>query len=207
MNKRILIADDHYVVRLGTSMILEDYFAEISTDYAENYEEVKLKLHSNKFDLIILDIEMPGTHYKHMIKELKMIQEDVMIMIFSSYKESIALEYVQEGAEGYLNKLSSEKTFIKAIKAIFEDGYYYPLSLIQKLSEKPKKNDVEKMLSEREFQVFKLLIEGNGNLEIANILQIQMTTASTYKRRIYTKLGARNLVDLLKIYNNSQNPN
>lgn len=204
MNKKILIADDHYVVRLGTALVLENQFAKIAIDYAENYDEVKSKLHAEKFDLIILDIEMPGSTFKYMIKELKMIQEDLMIMIFSSYKESVAIEYIQEGAEGYLNKLSSEKTLIKAIQSIFEDGYYYPLKLIKQLSSRSQKKEVELILSERELQVFKLLAEGNGNLEIANILQIQMTTASTYKRRIYAKLGVNNLIDLLKIYNNQK---
>jgi DNA-binding NarL/FixJ family response regulator len=90
------------------------------------------------------------------------------------------------------------------VQSIFEDGYYYPFKLVKQLSARPQKEEVESILSEREFQVFKLLVEGNGNLEIANILQIQMTTASTYKRRIYAKLGVNNLIDLLKIYN-SQN--
>ncbi|WP_449397791.1 response regulator [Chryseobacterium wanjuense] len=204
MNKKILIADDHYVVRLGTALILESQFAKISIDYAESYDEVKSKLNSEKFDLIILDIEMPGSTFKKMIKELKIIQEDLMIMIFSSYKESVAIEYIQEGAEGYLNKLSSEKTLIKAVQSIFEDGYYYPFKLVKQLSARPQKEEVESVLSEREFQVFKLLVEGNGNLEIANILQIQMTTASTYKRRIYAKLGVNNIIDLLKIYNSQK---
>lgn len=99
-----------------------------------------------------------------------------------------------------MNKLSSEKTLIKAVQSIFEEGYY-PLKLIRMLSDPPQKKDVRKILSEREFEVFKLLAEGNGNLEIANILQIQSSTASTYKRRIYSKLRISNLVELLKIYN------
>lgn len=201
MNKKILIADDHYVVRLGTSMLLENNFTRLSIKYAESYTEVKEQLSLSRFDLIILDINMPGSIYKDMIKDLKRIQEDLLIMIFSSYEENAVIEYIHEGAEGYLNKLSSEKTLIKAIQSIFENGYYYPLNLIRLLSDPPKKIDVETILSDREFQVFQLLAEGNGNLEIANILDIQSTTASTYKRRIYSKLEITNLVDLLNIYN------
>ncbi|EJL69621.1 response regulator transcription factor [Chryseobacterium populi] len=201
MNKKILIADDHYVVRLGTAMVLENHFPDISIDYAENYEEVKSKLHKEKFDLIMLDIDMEGSTFRHMIKELKMIQEDIMIIIFTSYKESAAIEYIQEGAEGYINKLSGEKNVIKAVQSVFEDGYYYSPKLVKELTSQPQKKDISDLLSEREFQVFKLLIEGNGNLEIANILEIHMTTASTYKRRVYAKLGVNNLVDLLKVSN------
>lgn len=201
MDKKILIADDHYVVRLGTSMLLENNFTRLSIDYAENYAEVKEKLYDSKYDLIILDINMPGSIYKDMIKDLKNIQEDILIMIFSAFEESVVLEYIQEGAEGYVNKLSTEKTLVNAIKGIFEEGYYYPLNLVRLLSDPPQKKDVKKLLSEREFEVFKLLAEGNGNLEIANILDIQMTTVSTFKRRIYAKLGINNLIALLKIYN------
>lgn len=201
MNKKILIADDHYVVRLGTSISLENNFTRLSINYAESYSEVKEQLIASRFDLIILDINMPGSIHKNMIKDLKAIQKDVLIMIFSSYDENVAVEYIQEGAEGYLNKLSNEKTLIKAITSIFEEGYYYPLNLIRLLSDPPQKKDLEKLLSEREFEVFKLLAEGNGNIEIANILHIQMTTVSTYKSRIYAKLGISNLIDLLKLYN------
>lgn len=201
MNKKVLIADDHYVVRVGTAMVLENQFPNISIDYAENYDEVKTKLYTEKFDLLILDIDMEGSTFKYMIKELKKIQDDIMIIIFTSYKESAAVEYIQEGAEGYINKLSSEKNVIKAVQAVFEDGYYYSPKLVEELTARSQKKEIADVLSEREFQVFKLLIEGNGNLEIANILEIHMTTASTYKRRIYAKLGVNNLIDLLKVSN------
>ncbi|WP_415326247.1 response regulator [Chryseobacterium sp. MMS23-Vi53] len=205
MNKKILIADDHSVVRLGTALVLENQFSNIFCDYAENYGEVKKKLHEERFDLLILDIDMEGSTFKLMIKELKMIQEDLPILIFSSYKENIAVEYIQEGAEGFLNKLSSEHTLIRAVQTIFEAGFYYTPQLIEQLSAYRQKKDIIETLSERELQVFRLLAEGNGNLEIANILNIQMTTASTYKRRIYAKLGVDSVIDILKIYNSYLN--
>lgn len=206
MNKKILIADDHYVVRLGTRMILEEQFSGIFIDFAENYEQVKQKLYAEKFDLLILDIDMEGSIFKFMVKELKSIQEDIMILIFSTYKEDFAVEYIQEGAKGYLNKLSTDEVLVKAVKSIFEEGYYYPLKVIEQLSNQTEKIDIKKILSEREYEVFELLAEGNGNIEISNILQIHINTASTYKRRIYNKLGAKNFIDLLKIYRN-HNPN
>lgn len=203
MNKKILIADDHYVVVLGTSMLLKQYSSEISIDSAGSYHEVKEKITNERFDLLMLDIEMPGSIFKFMIKELKMIQKDLLIMIFSSYKENVAIEYIHEGAEGFINKLSDEKTLIKAIKSIFEDGYYYPANLMQ-YALNPSQRKGTEVLSHRELEVFKLLIQGNGNLEISNILDINISTVSTYKRRIYAKLGVNNPIDLLKIYNHLQ---
>ncbi|ANF49108.1 DNA-binding response regulator [Chryseobacterium glaciei] len=202
MNKKILLADDHYIVTFGTSMLLKNHFSDVSIECAENYDEVKEKIRSERFDLIILDIEMPGSTFKFMVKELKRIQEDLMILIFSSAKESAALEYIHEGAEGFINKLCSEKALIKAVESIFDQGYYYPSKLIDQAFNRSKKNGTE-VLSERELQVFRLLVQGNGNLEISNILNINISTVSTYKRRIYAKLGVKNIIDLLKIYNDS----
>ena len=202
MGKKILIADDHSVVRLGTSVVLENQLDDISIDFAVNYDELKEKLRVEKFDLLILDIEMEGSIYKFMVKELKMIQNDLLIMIFSSSKENVAVEYIMEGAEGYLSKLSSDEALAKAVKSILENGHYYPSALVKQLSEKTHKKDPKEILSKREFQVFKLLGEGNGSLEISNTLNIQAGTMSTYKKRIYTKLGVKNLIDLFKIYKN-----
>lgn len=203
MNKKILIADDHHIVVLGTSMLLRKYNSEVSIDSAGNYHEVKEKIRNERFDLVMLDIEVPGSVFKFMIKELKTIQNDLMIMIFSSYKENVAIEYIHEGADGFISKLSDEKALIKAVTSIFEDGYYYPSNLMQRALNLSSKKGTE-VLSNRELEVFKLLVQGNGNLEISNILEINTSTVNTYKRRIYAKLEVNNPIDLLKIYNHSQ---
>jgi DNA-binding NarL/FixJ family response regulator len=201
MNKKILIADEQYVVRIGTSKVLEKKFANIGIDYAESFDEAKKKLQIEKFDLIILEIKMPKKIFTLVIKELKAIQKDVMIMIFSTCKENIAIQYVQEGANGYLNKSSNEETLTKAVQLIFEEGYYYPISLLNKLSEGKSNNNPKIILSKREFQVFELLAKGTENSKIAIILGIHIATVTTYKNRIYTKLGIHNMVDLIKVYN------
>lgn len=199
MNKKILIADDHSVVRLGTKIVLQRNIDELEIDFAENYDQVKEKIKAGNFDLLILDIEMENSIYKYMIKELKSIQQDLKILVFSSSEENIGLDYVQEGAEGYLNKLNNDEVLVKAVTSIFEEGYYYPPKLVQ-LSGRPQRKDPQEVLSERELQVFKLLGEGNGSLEIANALNVQAGTVGTYKKRIYNKLGIKNIIDLFKVY-------
>lgn len=201
MNKKVLIADDHHVVRVGTAMFLKTEFKDISIEYAANYNEVKQKVKSTIFDLLILDIDMPGTLYKAMIKDLKAIQGDMKILIFSTYKNGIALQYIQEGADGFLNKLSDESSLIKSVKSIFEEGYSYPMEVIHHRMKNSGEKAVTEILSEREFQVFEQLAKGNGNIEIASILGIQIPTVGTYKKRIYEKLKVNNVIDLLKIYN------
>ncbi|MDR4893410.1 MULTISPECIES: response regulator transcription factor [unclassified Chryseobacterium] len=200
MTKKILIADDHHVVRIGTAMILEKNFNHFEVDFAETYDEVKQKIQSEKYDLVILDIELPGSILKSMVKEIKVIAEDTLILIFTSYKENIALQYIEEGANGFLNKQSDPENFVKAVEALFKDGQYYTPEILNELLKGNKKRKAVENLSERELQVFNLLAKGNGNLEIANVLDIEESTVGTYKRRVYQKLKITNLVELLEIY-------
>ncbi|MBV8327494.1 response regulator transcription factor [Chryseobacterium sp.] len=199
MNERILIADDHYVVRAGTSLVLESAYPGLKIDFAENYEQVKERLQSHYYHLLILDIDMPGTRYKKMISELKNIQRDLKILVFSGYDKDVAIQYIREGAEGYLNKQSSEEEIKNAVKAVIEKGYFYPAELMGIIIQNKRDNPVEK-LSTREYEIFKLLADGHGNLEISNQLSIQMSTVSTYKKRIFQKLDINNIAELIKVY-------
>lgn len=199
MNERILIADDHYVVRAGTALVLESAFPSLNIDFAENYEQVKKMLETQQYDLLILDIDMPGTQYKKMISELKDIQKNIKILVFSGYDKDVAIQYIREGAEGYLNKQSSEEEIKNAVKTVLEKGYFYTAELIGLIIQNKRDNPAEK-LSSREYEIFKLLADGNGNLEIANRLNIQMSTVSTYKKRIFQKLDVGNIAELIKVY-------
>lgn len=200
MTKKILIADDHHVVRIGTAMILEKNFNHFEVDFAETYGEAKQKIESEKYDLVILDIELPGSIFKSMIREIKSISEDTLVLIFTSYKENIALQYIEEGANGFLNKQSDPENFVKAVESIFKEGFYYTPEMMHEILKGNKKKKAVDDLSERELQVFNLLAKGNGNLEIANALNIEESTVGTYKRRVYQKLKITNLVELLDIY-------
>ncbi|RQO36746.1 DNA-binding response regulator [Chryseobacterium sp. KBW03] len=201
MTKKILIADDHHVVRIGTAMILEKNFNHFEVDFAETYGEAKKKIESEKYDLVILDIELPGSILKSMVKEIKNISEDTLILIFTSYKENIALQYIEEGANGFLNKQSDPENFVKAVESVLKEGFYYTPEIMHEILKGNKKKKAVDDLSERELQVFNLLAKGNGNLEIANALNIEESTVGTYKRRVYQKLKITNLVELLDIYN------
>lgn len=199
MNERILIADDHYVVRAGTALVLESAYPQLSIDFAENYEQVQNHLGRCHYDLLLLDIDMPGTQYKKMIPELKSIQEDLKILVFSGYDKDVAIQYIREGAEGYLSKQSSEEEIRAAVRSVIEKGYYYPAELIGLIIQNKKSNPAEK-LSSREYEIFKLLANGSGNLEIGNKLDIQMSTVSTYKKRIFKKLNISNIAELIKVH-------
>lgn len=199
--KNILIADGHYVVRTGTALLLETKLKYPCTiDFAETYSETKDKVSKKTYDLLILDIDIPQSIFKAMVKELKRKQKLLKILLFSSYDENIGIQYIEEGAAGYLYKGASEAEILIGICSVFEEGYYYTMDMMKKLvSHSTEVHSVGK-LSKREFQIFKLLAEGHGNIEISNNLDLKMSTISTYKKKIFEKLQVKNVVDLVRIY-------
>ena len=202
MKKRILIADDHFVVRAGLAAVLRSAYPNLTIDSAKNYGDVKESLQNFRYDLILLDIGMPGTKYTEMIPELKSIQKDLKILIFSAYDHNIALQYIRKGAEGYLNKLGTEDDIKKSVKIILETGYYYPPELIPYIIKNADEGNGIKMLTAREYSVFELLAEGNGSSGIATLLGLQINTISTFKKNIFKKLKINSIVELVKIYQN-----
>ncbi|GAA5086103.1 UvrY/SirA/GacA family response regulator transcription factor [Chryseobacterium ginsengisoli] len=199
--KNILIADGHYVVRTGAALVLEtklQYPCKI--DFAETYLETKEKVSKKLYDLLIIDIDIPESIFKAMVKELKKKQKLLKILIFSTYDENVGIQYIEEGAAGYLNKGASEAEILTSVTSIFEEGYYYTMNMMKKLVTHSTDSHSVERLSKREFQIFKLLAEGNGNIEISNSLNLKMSTISTYKKKIFEKLQVKNVVDLVRIY-------
>lgn len=204
MTKKILIVDDHLVVRNGVAMVLEKQIEGVAISNAENFFDAVALVKEVSFDLIILDINIPGGKSTEMISDLRTIQPSVKILVFSAYEEEqYALKYISSGANGYLNKLCSEEKMMFAIRSIFESSTYVSSELVNKLVErrvkKEQTNPLE-VLSKRELQIAELLIKGNGNLEISNKLDIHMSTVSTYKARVFEKLKINNLVELINLY-------
>ncbi|CAA9199696.1 Response regulator GacA [Flavobacterium bizetiae] len=204
----ILLADDHSVVRHGVSLILKDAFQRINITHCDSFDQVISKLRE-KQDLIFLDINLPGGNSTKMIEKIRQNYPNLLILMFSAYDETqYALRYIHAGANGYLNKDSSDVEIVKAVRSIIETGKYISDAVKEKILEnalyKTPINPLES-LSDREIEVAELLVSGEGNLEISNKLNIQMTTVSTFKNRIFEKLGINNvvrLVEILKIYKN-----
>lgn len=206
MSNKILIVDDHLVVRTGVSIILEESFKDAELFTTENFPETVAFLTQNEVDLIILDINIPGGKNKEMISDIKELQPEVKILIFSVYEEAThAFPYIIAGANGYLNKLSDKEKIILAVDTILKTGNYlsaeFVSTIINASINKLSINPIDK-LSKRELEITELLVEGNGNLEIANKLDIQMTTVSTHKNKIFSKLNVKNIVELITLFNN-----
>jgi len=208
MANRILLVDDHLVVRTGVSLILEENFKDVKIFTAKNFPETISFVKENNVNLIILDINIPGGKNREMINDIRAFQPDVKIMIFSAYDDDdYACQYIIAGANGYLNKLCDEETMVFAIDSILKKGSYFTPEIINKIvSASINKTAINPLdnLSKREFQISELLLSGDGNIEIANKLNIQMSTVSTYKSRIFEKLNVKNLVELISVFKKSK---
>jgi len=205
MHNEILIVDDHLVVRTGVSIILEEKIKNVFISTRDNYNETLEFLKKKKMDLIILDINIPGSRNTAMIQEIKEIQPEVKILIFSVYEEEThACPYIVAGANGYLNKLSDKKMLVNAVDTILKTGNYLTPKIVNELvkasTNKESSNPLDK-LSKREREISELLVKGDGNIEIANKLSIQLTTVSTHKNKIFNKLNIKNIVELISLFN------
>lgn len=205
MQKNILIVDDHFVVSTGISIILQERFPEFNIDTADTYFELLNKLEQSNLDLILLDINIPGGKNTDMIQEIKSIHPEVKILMVSSYDEKThACPYIMAGANGYLNKLCDKNQIITAVDLILQSGSYLPQSTLQNLiqisTNKISLNPFEQ-LSKREREITELLILGDGNIEIANKLDINLTTVSTHKNKIFSKLKVKNVIELSQLSN------
>lgn len=204
MAYKILLVDDHLVVRIGIATILKQDIENLKIFNADNFLQTISILKENSFDLVILDINIPGTRNTDMIHDIRMIRPNIKILIFSANDEDqYACRYIVSGANGFLNKLSSEKKIVEVVLSILENGKYIPENVMSKIVasviNKTPLNPLEN-LSKRELEIAELLVEGQGNLEISNTLKIEMSTVSTYKNRVFEKLKIKNVVSLIDIF-------
>lgn len=200
-----LIADDHSIVRQGVAMIIKELFFKPKIFLAGTFKETLHIIHQNTIDLLVLDINFPDGNSLKILEEIKKIQPELKIIIFTAYDEDIyALRYLNAGATGYLNKGCSEDEMKNALNSMVLYGKYITQNIKDKIldsyiSKKPI-NPLES-LSGREIEVARLFIKGYGNMEIAETLNIKKSTVSTFKNRIFEKLEINNIAELIEFFN------
>ncbi|OYX82818.1 MAG: hypothetical protein B7Y83_13560 [Flavobacteriales bacterium 32-34-25] len=209
-NCSFLISDDHSIVRQGISMLIHELFLNPKIYMSGNFKDTLKIINETKIDLLILDINFPDGNSINIIKDIKNIQADIKILIFTAYDEDIyALRYLNSGATGYLNKASSEEEMKQALTNMILSGKHMTQNVKDRILDsymfQSPINPIEQ-LSNRELEVARIMIKGFGNLEISDLLNIKKTTVSTFKKRIYEKLEVDNLADLIelfRLYNNT----
>jgi two-component system invasion response regulator UvrY len=197
---RVLIADDHPVVRRGLRRILEDEAGMEVTGEAENAQET-LNLASDKeCDVLVLDIEMPGRSGLDVLKELKKRQPKLPVLVLSIHpEEQFAVRVLRAGAVGYLTKESAPEELIKAIRAVQGGGKYISASVAEELAnelERPAGKAPHETLSDREFEVLQMIASGKSVSQIAKELSFSVKTISTYRARILAKMGMKTNAEL-----------
>ncbi|NLZ94676.1 MAG: response regulator transcription factor [Bacteroidales bacterium] len=205
--EKILIADDHGVVRMALSMMIKRLRPRCVIDEASDYKEVMQLIKEKTFDLAILDINMPNGNFQEALQAIKLKDQSSKVMIFSSQDESLyAVRYLQMGADGFLHKDSSEDVINKALVKMLDKGRYMSEdvkdSLIYgRLNKQDTPCNPLEVLSEREMQVAGCMVTGDAPKEISNNLNIHPSTVSTYKGRIFEKLNVDSIPELIKIFN------
>lgn len=199
---KILIADDHILFRDGLKKIISEQIPNSVIGEAGNYSELIDKVYKSKWDLIILDLNMPGRSGFEALVELKSLKPGLKILVLSMYPETqFASRAIKAGAMGYLTKGSSVNELINAINSIISGEVYFTKEVAKVIAENLRKSDKSKIesLSDREYQVFLMLAEGEKVSTIARKLHLSTKTISTFKKRILDKLGVKTDVDLIKL--------
>ena len=206
MEKRILIADDHGVVRWGLSMIIKKLRPDFIIDEVEDYEEVMSIIKEKKFDLAILDLNMPNGNFSETLHTIKTNYPHTKVMIFSCQDENLfAVRYLKMGADGFLHKLSDEKEINKALIMMLDKGSYISKEIKSSLvfgqlgKQEAPKNPLE-VLSDREMEIAERLISGDAIKKISYDLNIHPSTVSTHKARIFQKLTVQSVPEMIKIF-------
>jgi two-component system, NarL family, invasion response regulator UvrY len=200
MPKKILIADDHPIIRMGVKQICEREYPGVQFGDAVNYAEVYQQLKETDWDLLILDLDMPGRNGLDILKQIKTNKNKLPILIFSFHnEEQIALRTLKTGAAGYVTKDVANKELTKAIDQVLNGRKYVSQSLSEKLLALMD-GDINKephdLLSNREYQILLLIASGKTVTEISAMLCLSPPTVSTYRSRLLEKLKLKNNAEL-----------
>ncbi len=197
---KILIADDHPIVRKGLKQILEDNPEKIQTHEAEDGREAVEKALREQYDLVVMDIAMPHTNGLDALKELRSAKPHMPILMLSMYpEEQYAVRAFKAGASGYLTKQNAPEELLQAISRVLSGRKYVSTAMAEKLAG-DLSTDAEgprhEKLSDREFQVMCLIASGRSVSEIADKLFLSVKTVSTYRTRILMKMGMKHNAEL-----------
>jgi two-component system invasion response regulator UvrY len=197
---KILIADDHAIVREGLKQIVAEEKDILVAGEAENSGKLMELLEKEKWNLIVLDINMPGKSGLEALKDIKRLYPDLPVLILSMFSEDqYGIRAIKAGASGYLKKVSAPTELVAAIRKIISGGKYINQSLAEKLAENiesTRKELLHEKLSDREYQIMCNIALGKSAEEIAEELSISINTVYSYRNRILEKMAMRSNVEL-----------
>lgn len=198
--KKILIADDHAIVRRGLKNLLSEAFPSAEIEEAANAEELVNKAVQKEWDIVITDLAMPGRSGLDALLQLKQLHPQMPVLVLSMYPEDqYAIRALKAGAAGYLSKETAPDELVGAVQRILSGKKYITPDVADKLAASLGNNthkQLHERLSDREFEVMKLLAAGKSVTEIAASFHLSLTTISTYRSRVLAKMNLKSNADL-----------
>jgi DNA-binding NarL/FixJ family response regulator len=198
--KRIILADDHSFIRLGLIQILKDEYPSVEITEVSDGETLVKEITLHDFDLVISDLDMPGRSGLEALEQIKLIKPDLPVLILSIYPEELyAVRVLRAGASGYMNKNAAPYELINAVQRIFLGRKYITPEVGEKLlTHLDSDKKPYELLTNREFEIFKLLALGKTITQISDSLSLALTTVSTHRGRIMKKLDASSNSELTR---------
>src|SRR3972149_5295254 len=197
---KILIADDHAIVREGLKQIVAEESDMVVAGEAANSNELFELLGKERWEIVVLDINMPGKSGLEALKEMRTRHPKIPVLILSMYSEDqYGLRAIKAGAAGYLKKVSAPMELVSAIRKIVSGGRYINPSFAEKLADfidEDKVKSLHENLSDREYQIMCSIASGKTAEEIADELALSINTVYTYRNRILEKMHLKSNVEL-----------
>lgn len=198
----ILLADDHAILRQGLKQIIADEIPGAKFGEAGDAAQALALLHKQRWDVLVLDVNMPGRGGLEVLAEVRREFPLLPVLVLSSVAEDqIGLRVIKEGASGYLNKQTAPERLVEAVQTVLQGGRFISPSLAGRLAAEFQRTGGRprhELLSARELEVFKLTAAGRSVKEIAAELSLSAKTISTFRSRVFEKLGLRNDVELAR---------
>lgn len=200
---KILVSDDHAVLRTGVTKILMQGLEGAVCGEAANAEEILDQVQNHQWNLVILDISMPGRSGIEVLREIKRLQPRLPVLVLSMHAEDqYGKRVLRTGASGFMNKNVAPEELIKAVHKVLSGGRYVSPALAEKLAfdltSANAGQAAHEALSEREFEVLRLIASGKAVSEIAEAIHLSVATVSTYRARILLKLNMTTTAELIR---------
>ncbi len=202
---KILLIDDHAIIRKGLKMYIKKMIPHAETDEAVDGDSAFIKIKQHDYKLIVLDVNMPGTDSSSLMTNILAVKPQANILIFSmNAEEGYARRYLQLGAKGYISKTAEPDEIGVAITTVLANKKYISpalkMSFAEEVIDKKKKADNPfDELSPREFEIVQHMIKGESPAEICNQLNLHSSTVATHKARIFQKLNCKNVLDIIAL--------
>ncbi|MEW6563053.1 MAG: response regulator transcription factor [Pseudomonadota bacterium] len=199
---KVLVADDHSIIRKGLRQILNDTDDMRVGGEAENGQEAIRLAQENDYDLVLLDISMPDKHGIEVLKQIKSVRPQLPVLMLSMHpEEQYALRALKAGAAGYLNKQSAPAQLVNAIRQVASGKKYISGELAEQLANglsQGFKDLAHQKLSNREYQTLCLMASGKTLTEMAEVMSLSVKTVSVYRVRLLEKMNLKNNAEAIR---------